>query len=811
MLNEPITPTPGVNSDFSGDRTLNTKHYKHLTELRKIPAAWAHANCWSVSPEQASELLGYTAHSSCIALQGDGWQIQVRPDKPWKAAEGEESKKKAPKYRSPLGDYDAMLPSHPEDKLFWRNWETLKKHCIDINGKLYILITEGFFKAIVGCSHGIATVALLGVEMGLTSSKADPQGKRYLVETLERLAKAGFNFIIAFDADCATNKYVLKAEKTLTFWLEKFGVDVLSVTGAWEPGANGETKGMDDFIKEKGIEEFRQILLKAYKRDWEEAQEKEPPSSKSLLLERYEAASKAFGERLKWNELKMTPELDGKPLDFDTIQIQLARETGLDFPEAHARSILLHLAYEHSYDPVKDYLEQAYLKYKDDLLPLDSLTEILLGVRHRLYNTFLVKHLIGSVARRYEPGCKMDTLLVFKGKQGIKKSTFFQSLYGGEWFDSTPADTDSGKDELLRQHTHWCNELGELDGITSRRDAARMKQELANPKDTFRPPYGRNTKEYPRRFVCVGTTNSDSFLVDPTGDRRYWVIDLGSKVIDLDKVRSLRDRIWATAVSAYKAGIDWWLTDEEQAASNLANKGYAVTDTWEDFIIAFLEQELAKGVTFTTVSICLADSLLKIEPNKQSKADQNRCADVLRRSGWTKGQKKLGGKPMKVWLPPTAEEVSTPPRWIPGVDTAETLDCKGVEAIEVEVSTPDQRNFFKNHFSTSSAKISAEMKNIAQGVDTSLEVPSNSLPESDVAVSTPPVSTPDMDTVEDLPAGTRVENTSTHPDRKKLKGVQLIVTGVSQRHPSCSAYDLISCQLPDGSLKDFSRHSLRRL
>jgi hypothetical protein len=66
-------------------------------------------------------------------------------------------------------------------------------------------------------------------------------------------------------------------------------------------------------------------------------------------------------------------------------------------------------------------------------------------------------------------------------------------------------------------------------------------------------------------------------------------------------------------------------------------------------------------------------------------------------------------------------------------------------------------------------------------------------------------------TAEELPVGTRVESTSTHPDRKNLKGVPLTVVGISLRHPRCSAYDSISCQLPDGTTKDFARHSLKRV
>ena len=59
------------------------------------------------------------------------------------------------------------------------------------------------------------------------------------------------------------------AEKKLAKQLAKFNVPVRSITGAWltasviESGEVKNTKGMDDFIQHKGIEEFRAILTKA--------------------------------------------------------------------------------------------------------------------------------------------------------------------------------------------------------------------------------------------------------------------------------------------------------------------------------------------------------------------------------------------------------------------------------------------------------------------------------------------------------------------------------------------------------------------
>jgi putative DNA primase/helicase len=87
--------------------------------------------------------------------------------------------------------------------------------------------------------YDIPTIALVGVTMGLTPrSKGEPD----LVPGLKRLAEAGFNFIIAFDSDTKpkTVKSVRRAEKRLAERLRAYGCDVLSVTGHWEPGENGE-------------------------------------------------------------------------------------------------------------------------------------------------------------------------------------------------------------------------------------------------------------------------------------------------------------------------------------------------------------------------------------------------------------------------------------------------------------------------------------------------------------------------------------------------------------------------------------------
>jgi putative DNA primase/helicase len=253
---------------FESTAYLSPKHKSHI-ESRGLLNDWSFANCRTLSAAEASVYLGYAAKSGGILFLGNTIQIQFKPDKPWKS----ESSKKAPKYRSPLGEYDAFLPQHPTDKNYWEP-ENLKLVCYQINGHPCLLLTEGPFKGISGCANGIPTIALLGVSMGLTSKKGDIQGKRYLVETLEKYARAGFGFIFAFDADAATNPNVIWEQRKLGRQLLKFNVPVYSITGHWDMGSEGETKGMDDFIQKKGIEEFRRMLVKSVSfQDWESSQD----------------------------------------------------------------------------------------------------------------------------------------------------------------------------------------------------------------------------------------------------------------------------------------------------------------------------------------------------------------------------------------------------------------------------------------------------------------------------------------------------------------------------------------------------------
>ena len=280
---------------------LDTADKNYLMQERKLDIGWVYENFKSLAAADASSRLGYDAPSSGIAFldpQGNLWQFR-----PWKP--GINKKGEPIKYLTPKLEYDAFLAKHPEIEAYWTDLESLKARCFTVDGKPYILITEGGFKGITGCQHGIPTVALCGVWMGLTSKK---KGTPVLVPALKRLAEAGFNFIIAFDSDTKpeTVKDVKAAEKHLAEHLRAYECEVLSVTGHWEPE---EGKGMDDFINNeaRGIEAFRAILMQAAPTgetlDTGDIRTKKPPTTRKIaekIAEQYRSNWKYDNEQKVW-------------------------------------------------------------------------------------------------------------------------------------------------------------------------------------------------------------------------------------------------------------------------------------------------------------------------------------------------------------------------------------------------------------------------------------------------------------------------------------------------------------------------------
>ncbi len=257
--------------------------------------------------------------------------------------------------------------------------------------------------------------------------------------------------------------------------------------------------------------------------------------------------------------------------------------------------------------------------------------------------------LLGIVARIMCPGCKLDTMPVFEGKQGIKKSSALDVL-GGPYY-GVIAEAVSNKDFLQSFRGKMILEIGELQSF-SRSDIAHVKNMMSTRSDNYRPSYGRTNVEFPRQCVFAGTVNGDDWGNDDTGLRRFWPIQCGE--IDIEGLRLARPQLFAEALVCYAAGATWWempaQTEQEQAERQQFDEWTEVVTTWANL-------EILKGAPHVTVADA-ATHALKIALSQLDKSSQMRIARVLRLSGWTRTTVRTGEALLKAWLPPTANVVT---------------------------------------------------------------------------------------------------------------------------------------------------------
>lgn len=214
------------------------------------------------------------------------------------------------------------------------------------------------------------------------------------------------------------------------------------------------------------------------------------------------------------------------------------------------REAVTDLARESSFHPVRDYLDGITW---DGVPRLDTWLTAYLGAPSTELNRAVgAITLIAAVRRVRQPGCKFDEMLVLEGPQGLGKSKSLGLLAGNTDLFTASLRLDMDEKTVIEQTAgKWLVECGELDGL-SKTDSAKLKALLSRGKDRARLAYGRSAQDVPRQWIVIGTTNTNKYLIDPTGNRRVWPVV--TSTIDVAAIERDRDMIWAEAAAREAAG-----------------------------------------------------------------------------------------------------------------------------------------------------------------------------------------------------------------------------------------------------------------
>lgn len=210
-------------------------------------------------------------------------------------------------------------------------------------------------------------------------------------------------------------------------------------------------------------------------------------------------------------------------------------------PLAHVRDAITVLGFENAYDSMQEYLHA--LSW-DGVSRLDSWLHKTYHVEDNEYHKKVGANWFkGLIKRILFPGSKFDFVLILRGPQGIRKSTSLLIIAGEEYHaEFTELNTREFVQDIQGK---LVVEFGE-GAIFSKADQNTLKSIVSRQKDTYRPPYARASKDFPRRCVFAMTANNDEILKDDTGNRRWWVV-LTEKEADTDWLTENRSQLLAEA------------------------------------------------------------------------------------------------------------------------------------------------------------------------------------------------------------------------------------------------------------------------
>lgn len=333
-----------------------------------------------------------------------------------------------------------------------------------------------------------------------------------------------------------------------------------------------------------------------------------------------------------------------------TARVELA--AAIAWSQDHVKSALIHVSDENKFSSLVEWLDGLRwdeVNRIEHFFP-DHFESEDTEYAREVGRTFF----LGAVARAYKPGCKLDTIPLLMGNQGIGKSTGMAYLCPDpEWFcDELGGDLGS-KAAAEGLAGKWIIELAELDAMR-RSELETVKSFITRQSDRYRIPYAKTSSDFPRTVAFFGTTNSRTPLED-LENRRFLPIAVrapeGAKTIDFDAIKAARDQLWAEAVRRFKADEKWWTTSPHLVVptSEQAENARRV-DAWEEI----LEDRMGALPEITTQG---AASLLGISPDKLDKSSQTRIGFCLAKLGWVRGTKPKGGGP-RVYTRPHVEEKS---------------------------------------------------------------------------------------------------------------------------------------------------------
>jgi predicted P-loop ATPase len=178
-----------------------------------------------------------------------------------------------------------------------------------------------------------------------------------------------------------------------------------------------------------------------------------------------------------------------------------------------------------------------------------------------------------------EPGCKVDTVLVLEGEQGIKKSTAIAALFGEEYTAESVSLFDQHNKMVMAMMGAWVVELAEFVAI-ARSHHASVKGLISMRRDRVVLPYARLASPATRGAASSSARSTRKRpATSPTAPATA-AIGRDGHEIDLDGHLASPRPAMGRGGRRYRAGERWWLEPDEERDASSEQSEREEEDAW---------------------------------------------------------------------------------------------------------------------------------------------------------------------------------------------------------------------------------------
>lgn len=252
----------------------------------------------------------------------------------------------------------------------------------------------------------------------------------------------------------------------------------------------------------------------------------------------------AITHEIEAKNLPKAYDFDGSAAHLGTILYSELKKAGLSAPQSVIENYIMVISKQHAYNPVAEILKGKAWDGKDRFVELFEIMHVSNPFQKKLIGKWLMQALTIALWNSEKEPVSAEGVLVLVGQQAVGKTSLVRKLGVSNKLCKTGLSLDcKSKDSVITAVSCFIGELGELES-TFKSDISSLKAFFTQEFDTLRKPYGHAYEKVIRRATYIATCNSKEFLIDETGNRRYWTIDCEQR-FDLDKLQKFDEiQLW---------------------------------------------------------------------------------------------------------------------------------------------------------------------------------------------------------------------------------------------------------------------------